>query len=44
VSRTFMPNVTLSGVGSVLTTLARTEVPSQSMIPDTNGTGIPGAA
>ena len=39
-----MPNLMDSGVGSVLITFARTEVPSQSMIPDTNGTGIPGAA
>ena len=36
--RTFMPKVTCSGVGSTLIRLARTLVPSQSTIADTNGT------
>ena len=44
VKRNFMPSVTFSGLGSVFTTLPRTLVPPQSMIPATKGTGTPGAA
>ena len=43
-SRTFMPSWTWSGSGSVLMTLPRTLVPSQSTTPATKGTGTPGAA
>src|SRR3546814_18983878 len=39
-----MPSVTWSGSGSVLMTLPRTLVPSQSTTPATKGTGTPGAA
>ncbi len=39
-----MPSFTCSGSGSVLMTLPRTLVPSQSTMPATKGTGTPGAA
>src|SRR5687767_984372 len=44
VRRTFIPSVMFSGVGSTLTMLPRTLVPSQSITADANGTGTPGAA
>src|SRR5437763_17169717 len=44
VSWTSMASTTFSGVGSTLTMLVRTLVPSPSTTPATNGTGTPGAA